>query len=52
MAKFNIRTIKPKFIVTTVPETKINVVVNKPIIETTAKRLTLDLETQAAQEVV
>lgn len=38
MAKFNIRTIKPKFIVTTVPETKINVVVNKPIIDTTAKK--------------
>ena len=38
MAKFNIRTVKPKFVVTTTPETKINVVVNKPIIDTTNKK--------------
>ena len=33
MAKFDIKTVKPKFVVTTNPENKINVVVNKPIIE-------------------
>lgn len=34
MAKFDIKTVKPKFVVTTSPENKIDVVVNKPIIET------------------
>lgn len=38
MAKFNIKTIKPKFVVTTVPETKIDVVVNKPIIQADIKK--------------
>ena len=33
MAKFDIKTVKPKFVVTTSPENKIEVVVNKPIIE-------------------
>lgn len=33
MAKFDIKTVKPKFVVTTNPENKIDVVVNKPIIE-------------------
>jgi hypothetical protein len=33
MAKFDIKTVKPKFVVTTSPENKIDVVVNKPIIE-------------------
>lgn len=32
MAKFDIKTVKPKFVVTTSPENKIDVVVNKPII--------------------
>ena len=32
MAKFNIKTVKPKFVVATVPETKIDVSINKPII--------------------
>lgn len=34
MAKFDIKTVKPKFVVTTSPENKIDVVVNKPVIET------------------
>ena len=34
MAKFDIKTVKPKFVVTTSPENKIDVAVNKPIIET------------------
>lgn len=34
MAKFDIKTVKPKFVITTSPENKIDVVVNKPIIET------------------
>ena len=34
MAKFDIKTVKPKFVVTTSPDNKIDVVVNKPIIET------------------
>lgn len=34
MAKFDIKTVKPKFVVTTSPKNKIDVVVNKPIIET------------------
>ena len=33
MAKFDIKTVKPKFVVTTSPENKIDVVINKPIIE-------------------
>lgn len=33
MAKFDIKTVKPKFVVTTSPENKIDVVVSKPIIE-------------------
>ena len=33
MAKFDIKTVKPKFVVTTSPDNKIDVVVNKPIIE-------------------
>lgn len=32
MAKFNIKTVKPKFVVTTAPETKIDVSINRPII--------------------
>lgn len=32
MAKFDIKTVKPKFVVTTNPDNKIEVVVNKPII--------------------
>lgn len=36
MAKFDIKTVKPKFVVTTSPDNKIEVVVNKPII--TSKR--------------
>lgn len=32
MAKFDIKTVKPKFVVTTVPETKIDVSINRPII--------------------
>lgn len=32
MAKFDIKTVKPKFVVTTSPDNKIDVVVNKPII--------------------
>lgn len=38
MAKFNIKTVKPKFIVATVPETKIDVSVNKPIINASNKK--------------
>ena len=33
MAKFDIKTVKPKFVLTTSPDNKIEVVVNKPIIE-------------------
>ena len=32
MAKFNIKTVKPKFVVATTPETKIDVSINRPII--------------------
>lgn len=32
MAKFNIKTVKPKFTITTAPDNKIDVVVNKPIL--------------------
>lgn len=32
MAKFDIKTVKPKFVVTTAPETKIDVSINRPII--------------------
>lgn len=32
MAKFNIKTVKPKFVVATAPETKIDVSINRPII--------------------
>ena len=32
MAKFNIKTVKPKFVVATMPETKIDVSINRPII--------------------
>ena len=38
MAKFDIKTVKPKFVVTTSPDNKIDVVVNKPIIETKLSR--------------
>ena len=33
MAKFNIKTVKPKFVVATTPETKIDVSINRPIID-------------------
>lgn len=38
MAKFNIKTVKPKFTIATVPETKIDVSINKPIINANNKK--------------
>lgn len=48
MAKFDIKTVKPKFVVTTSPENKIDVVVNKPIIETKLSKSFLSSKIPAA----
>lgn len=44
MAKFDIKTVKPRFVVATVPETKIDVSVNKPIINANNKKIYFKLK--------